>query len=126
MDSLLEIDWYFTTPIDFEHKQYKLFSYLKECDESFYSHIFSPYLLHTEKLVVEMGFTLENIRNFEKSTTKKSVFASLEGLYIKDIPVPKMEELEAIEEIINFSLPLLNQRIDLGNKLIKRYPGLLY
>ena len=126
MEELLEIDWYFQSPIDFEHKQYKLFSYLQKCDASFYEKIFSPYLLHTEKLVSEMEVTFQNIKNFERSVTKKSIFMSLEGLYIHDKGVPKIEDIQTVEEIIEFSLPLLYQRVELGNKLSKRYPNILY
>ena len=126
MEDLLEIDWYFQSPIDFEYKQYRLFSYLQKCDASFYEKIFSPYLLHTEKLVNEMEVTFQNIKAFERSVTKKSVFMSLEGLYIGDKTIPKMEEIQTVEEIIEFSLPLLYQRVELGNKLAKRYPNILY
>lgn len=126
MDSLLEIDWYYQSPIDFEHKQYKLFSYLQKCDSSFYEKIFSPYLLHTEKIVNEMEVTLQNIKTFEKRVTKKSLFLSLEGLYLREEGIPKMEEIKTVEEIIEFSLPLLHQRIDLGSKLSKKYPTILY
>ena len=126
MGELLEIDWYYQSPIDFEHKQYKLFSYLQRCDSSFYDRVFSPYLLHTEKIVCEMEVTLQNIKNFERATTKKSLFFSLEELYLREEGVPKPEELGTVEEIINFSLPLLNQRISLGKQLHKKYPSLLY
>jgi len=49
-----------------------------------------------------------------------------EGLYLREEGVPKPEELGTVEEIINFSLPLLNQRISLGKQLHKKYPSLLY
>jgi hypothetical protein len=126
MEDLLEVDWYFQSPIDFEHKQYKLFSYLQKCDSAFYERIFSPYLLHTEKIVAEMESTLQNIKNFEKGVTKKSLFFSLEGVYIKEEGIPKMEEIQIVEEVIEFSLPLLFQRIELGSKLFKKYPRILY
>ena len=126
MADLLEINWYFSHPIDFEHKQYTLFSYLQKCDSSFYEHIFSPYLLHTEKMVAEMESTIQNIKNFESGVTKKSLFMSLEGLYLRDEGIPKIKEIETVEEIIEFCLPLLYQRVELGNKLSKRYPNILY
>lgn len=126
MGELLEIDWYYRSPIDFEHKQYKLFSYLQKCDSSFYDRVFSPYLLHTEKIVCEMEFTLQNMKTFERETTKKSLFFSLEGLYLREDGIPKPEELETVEEIIKFSLPLLNQRVELGKQLHKKYPAILY
>lgn len=126
MEELLEIDWYYQSPIDFEHKQYKLFSYLQKCDNAFYEKVFSPYLLHTEKIVNEMEMTLETLKSFERSSIKKSVFISLEGLYLREEGLPKIEELEIVGEIIKFSLPLLSQRIDLGKKLHRKYPTILY
>lgn len=126
MGDLLEVDWYFQPPIDFEHKQYLLFAYLQKCDNAFYERIFSPYLLHTEKIVNEMQFTLQNIKNFERGVAKKSLFFSLEGLYIREEGIPKLEEIGVVEEVIEFSLPLLSQRIDLGSKLSKKYPKILY
>ena len=126
MEDLLEIDWYYESPIDFEHKQYKLFGYLKKCDSAFYERIYSAYLLHTEKLITEMEFTLRNIKNFESGMVKKSIFFSNEGIYLREEKIPKIEEIETVGEIIEFSLPLLIQRVDLGNKLFKKFPGILY
>ena len=51
---MLELDWYCQTPLDFEHKNYLLLQYLKSIDDSYSSHILSPYLLWTEKLVSEL------------------------------------------------------------------------
>ena len=48
MENLLPLNWFSLDPIDFEHKQYKLFSYLQKCDSSFYEFKFSPYLLRYE------------------------------------------------------------------------------
>lgn len=125
MEILLSEDWYYQPPIDVEHKQYKLFSYLKKVDEAFYDHIFSPYLLHTEKLVEEMRTSRDIIVNFQESITPKKLIFSWEGLYLKKDP-PKMEELTTVIEVLDFSIPLLIQRVDLGKKLHKRFKGILY
>jgi hypothetical protein len=122
---LLQLDWYYQPPIDIEHKQYKLFSYLKTIDEAFYDHHFSPYLLHTEKLVEEMRISLLTINNFSKSLTKKSLVFSWEGLYLKD-DAPSLKDLDIVVDILDFSIPLLDQRIDLGKKLHRRFPTVLY
>jgi hypothetical protein len=39
---------------------------------------------------------------------------------------PKMEELATVLEILDFSIPLLSQRVELGTKLHRKYRGLLY
>lgn len=125
MSTLLGDTWYYEPPIDFEHKQYVLFAYLKLVDEAFYKSIFSPYLLHTEKLVEEMKISSENIKNFEKKITAQKFINSWEGLYLMKQP-PKIHELSIVIDIIDFSIPLLSFRVELGKDLFRRSPKLLY
>ena len=47
---LIPIDWYIQSPIDFEHKQYVLFAYLQEVDNTYVKKVVSPHLFHLEKL----------------------------------------------------------------------------
>jgi len=125
MGKLIQHSWYYENPIDFEHKQWVLFAYLKNVDEAFYNRIFSPWLLHTEKIVDDMRISLDYIESFKRKITKKSVLFSMEGLaWIEQ--KPKEIETEVIEEILKFSIPLLEQRIDLGRKLFSKYPTILH
>ena len=39
---------------------------------------------------------------------------------------PAETETEIVEEILKFSIPLLDQRIDFGRKLFKKYPTILH
>lgn len=127
MDGLLSFDWYYSEPYDFEHKQWILFDYLKKIDDAFCVKKFSPYLLHTEGLTDNMRMTLEYIRSFEKGITKQSLLFSTEGIYLVKQPPKRPDDFVVIIDVMEFSIPLLQQRIDLGNKLIKRFPpGLLY
>lgn len=126
MDSkLLDFSWYYNPPIDFEHKQWVLFAYLKNVDTAFYDRNFSPWLLHTEKLCDDMRISLEYLHSFQKGITKKSLLFSMEGIKMIEIK-PNLKEIDIVEEIVNFSIPLLEQRIDLGRKLHKQYPTILY
>lgn len=122
---LLEIDWYYKPPIDFEHKQWTLFAYLRDVDDSFNHHVFSPYLLHSEKLVEEMRVSFRNINSFNQTLSPKKLVFNWEGLFLMKDP-PKMKEIETIMEVLDFSIPLLSQRVDLGKKLHRKFPGLLY
>jgi len=122
---LLDFNWYYQPPIDFEHKQYKFFAYLKEVDEAFYSKIFSPYLLHTEKLAEEMKTSYQYIEAFRNKLNKKSIFWSIEGLYVRN-ETPTLKEIEIVVEILEFCIPLAENRVDLGRKLHKKFPNLLY
>ena len=41
--NLIPIDWYTLPPIDFEHKQYVLYAYLQEVDNTFINKKVSPH-----------------------------------------------------------------------------------
>jgi hypothetical protein len=72
-----------------------------------------------------MRISLEYLRSFQKGITKKSLLLSMEGIKMIEAK-PTTKEIEVVEEIVNFSIPLLEQRIDLGRKLHKQYPTILY
>lgn len=123
---LLDHSWYYKHPIDFEHKQWTLFAYLQKVDEAFYSRIFSPWLLHTEKLCEDMKISLQYLESFKKGITKKSVLFSFEGIQLVEQKPVTNKEVDIVEEIVKFSIPLLDQRISLGRKLHSQYPTILY
>ena len=64
---MLGLDWFLSEPIDFEHKNYLLLSYVSELENSYSIRRLSPYLLWTEKLVTELKIFKENLQNFEGS-----------------------------------------------------------
>ena len=122
---LIHYSWYYQNPIDFEHKQWILFAYLKNVDDAFFNKVFSPWLLHTEKIVDDMMITLEYLKSFKNKINKRSLFISMEGLsWLENKPEEK--DIEIIEEILKFSIPLLDQRIDTGRKLFLKYPTILH
>jgi hypothetical protein len=123
---LLDHSWYYKHPIDFEHKQWTLFAYLQKVDEAFYSRIFSPWLLHTEKLCEDMKISLQYLESFKKGITKKSVLFSFEGIQLVEQKPVTNKEVDIVEEIVKFSIPLLDQRVSLGRKLHSQYPTILY
>ena len=123
---LLDFSWYYKNPIDFEYKQWILFAYLKKVDDAFYNKIFSPWLLHTEKLTEDMRLSLQYLEGFKKGLVKKSIFFSFEGISLVESNPISNKEIEVVEEVVRFSIPLLVQRIDLGRKLHSQYPTILY
>lgn len=123
---LLDHSWYYKHPIDFEHKQWTLFAYLQKVDEAFYGRIFSPWLLHTEKLCEDMKISLQYLESFKKGITKKSVLFSFEGIQLVEQKPVTNKEVDIVEEIVKFSIPLLDQRVSLGRKLHSQYPTILY
>lgn len=124
--NLLDLSWYYKNPIDFEYKQWILFAYLKKVDDAFYNKIFSPWLLHTEKLTEDMRLSLQYLEGFKKGLVKKSILFSFEGISLVENNPISNKEIEVVEEVVRFSIPLLDQRIDLGRKLHSQYPTILY
>jgi hypothetical protein len=122
---MLKFDWFAEAPIDFEHKNYVLLSYLKEIDEAYSYHKLSPYLLYTEKLVQDMKFFQDNEWRFTNSLWTPIVSFNLQT-GIRRREVQKGEEMKEIIEIVHYSIPLLESKVNLGWKLLERYPQVLF
>lgn len=123
--NLLEINWWYKSPVDFEHKKWTLMAYLKRMDESFYERKFSPWLLHSEKLLLDMIHSKEKILEFTDDLTNNVIV--FDGNYIyNEIEKPKMGELGTYLDILNYSIPLLGHKIDFGWELWKDNPSLLF
>ena len=123
--TMLQPGWFYQPPIDWEHKNYLLLDYMSKIDKSYAIHKLSPYLLWTEKLVIDMQMFSKNYSDFKGSLRKEMVGFSWEnGIQYADIET--LKELEEILEIIDHSLPMLQEKIQLGYKLNNRYPQFLY
>lgn len=122
---MLKFDFYYQPPIDFEHKNYVLLSYLKEIDESYSYHKLSPYLLYTEKLVQDMKLFQDNEWKFTNSLWTPIVSFSLQT-GIRRREVQKGDEIKEIIEIVHYSIPLLQSKVNLGWKLLDKYPQVLF
>lgn len=123
MVEILPIHWYFESPIDYEHKQYVLLGYLMKVDSSFIEKKLSPHLLHLEKLTKEL-------QNFEISFfDMKRGFDRNRYIYFSDNSKLIGEDnhlIYEIKEIVDFSIPLIQTRIDLGYKILGRNCQVLY
>ena len=123
MITTLPINWYLEDPIDFEHKSYMILGYLQSVDESFIIHKkVSPYLLHLERLLGELDLFevtyYKMIQGFDKNRYKYFDNPKLEG---EDNPI-----VLEIKEIVGFSAPLIETRIEYGYKVLNKYNQLLY
>lgn len=123
---MLRIDWYYQSPLDFEHKNYLLLQYLKIVDDSYSKRILSPYLLWTEKLVKE----LKDFRNkvsiveFKMKKELKSIdFINMKLVY-KDIN--RDSQIESVIEIVKYSEPILESKLNIGYRLLEKYPQILF
>jgi hypothetical protein len=123
---MLQLDWFCQTPLDFEHKNYLLLQYLKSIDDSYSSHILSPYLLWTEKLVFELKDFTSKSSILESSLRREMISIDLLRMKIIRKDIEKNDEIKIIFEIVDYSTPLLESKIKLGYKLLDKYPQILY
>jgi hypothetical protein len=121
---MLNLNFYYSSPIDFEHKNYLILDFLSKIDESFSIHKLSPYLLYTEKLVSELNNFKINLELFNKNIRKNILsFDFKKGIFYEEI---KNDEISEILEIVDYSKPLLEAKIKLGYKLFVKYPQILF
>ena len=124
MIDVIPLKWYTESPIDFEHKQYVILSYLQKVDSSFIEKRLSPHLLHMESMVKDM-------LNFQYALgDMKKRFDKERYIWIfQDNPKLEGENnllVEEIEEVVQFSLPLIMNRIDLGHFILRKDKQVLY
>ena len=123
MITTLPIDWYIKDPIDFEHKSYMILGYLQSVDHSFIiEKKVSPYLLHLERLLEELDMFevtyYKMIEGFDKNRYKYFDNPKLEG--------ENNSLVLEVKEIVGFSAPLIETRIDYGYKVLDKYKQVLY
>ena len=124
MSQIIPIDWYVESPIDFEHKQYVILSYLQKVDLDFIEKRLSPHFLHMEKMMIDMVNFQESLADIRKKFNKQRYY-----LLFHDNPKLEGEDnmmVEEIEEIIGFSIPQIQTRINLGQRILKRNKQVLY
>jgi hypothetical protein len=123
---MLQLDWFYQSPLDFEHKNYLLLQYLKSIDDSYSEHKLSPYLLWTERLVKELqDFKLKSTY-FESIIKKDIISIDLVKMQIVRKEIEKNDEIKVVFEIVEYSTPLLESKVKLGYKLLDKYPQILF
>jgi hypothetical protein len=123
---MLQLDWFYQTPLDFEQKNYLLLQYLKSIDDSYSERILSPYLLWTEKLVKELKYFTLSAITLESSLKKDIISFDLINMKVMRREVQRNDEIKIVFEIVEYSTPLLESKIKLGYKLLDRYPQILF
>jgi hypothetical protein len=123
MKDLITLNWYTESPIDFEHKQYLLLSYLKKVDDSFIRKILSPHLLHMEEMIKELKQFKDSFNDTKKNFNKHRYIYFSDNSKLEGVDYYLIEE---ILEIVEFSIPQVNSRIILGNIILSKNGQLLY
>ena len=120
----MPLTWYMESPIDFEYKQYLILSYLQKVDSSFIIKKLSPHLLHMESMIKEMLSFQESLSDMRKRFDKQRYV-----LVFHDNPKLVGEKnilVEEIEEVVDFSIPLIKNRVDLGYSILRKNKQVLY
>ena len=122
MDNTLNLCWYFESPLDFELKQYKLLSYLREVEDSFLLKKLSPHLLHLEKIKTELTNFRGSYDNLYGGLVKN------EYIFFNDNSLNGIdnEELSIIIDVVDFSLPQIESKISLGYSILKKHKQILF
>ncbi len=123
MIDIIPVTWYIESPIDFEHKQYVLLSYLQTVDGSFMNKRLSPHLLHMERMINEMLNFQGSLKDIKKRFDKERY------IFFEDNRKLEGENnhlVEEIKEIIEFSLPQVETRIKLGQTILSKNRQILY
>lgn len=122
MDNLLSLTWYVDTPLDSEYKEYLLFSYLQKVDYDFHNKILSPHLLHLERLIDELIIFESSFKEIKKTFNKNRY------IYFENVKLEgeNNEVLLEIRDLISFSIPQIEPRINLGYKILKKHNQVLY
>lgn len=123
---MLQLDWFYQCPIDFEHKNYLLLQYLKSVDDNYSQHILSPYLLWTEKLVKELKDFNEKVIEIESNIKTNIQSIDFLKMQIFHKEIEKNDEIKVIFEVVDYSTPILESKVKLGYKLLYKYPQILF
>ena len=123
MSEIIPITWYMESPIDFEHKQYTLLSYLQKVDESFIYKKVSPHLLHMEGMVNDMLNFQESLSHMKKKFDKERYIFFDDNFKLEGENNTLIGE---INEIVEFSIPQIKTRINLGNFILLKFKQVIY
>jgi hypothetical protein len=122
-NNLISTTWYFEPPIDFEYKQYVLLSYLQVVDKSFIEKKLSPHYLYLEKILNELYIFNESFDGIKKTFDRNRY------IYFNDnykLEGENNQIIYEIKEIVDFSIPQVTNRIDLGKTILKKNKQILY
>lgn len=111
-------DWLFESPIDFEHKQWIFFSFLKEIEDDIKEFKVNPSLDQVKYQLSNLEKWKYSKELYHKKTLKGIDFEKMTLVY--DIPDDNNPDLKEIDEIVDFCLPYLREFQVKISKLIQR------
>ena len=123
---LLNNDWWTETPIDFEYKKWIFLAYLRDQDNSFYDKKFNPYLLHSQQMFEGMKESQTIILNAKDLLTKEEIVIKNNHMYWEIKNPPTLKEMDIFLDVLFYSIPLLENRLDFGWQMWKENPTILW
>lgn len=123
---MLNPDWYIQHPLDFEYKNYILLDYIQLVDRSYQMRVLSPYLLRTEELLLEMRNFERMKADFLRSIERKTISFENGRISYSSPAIETPEGLKVVGEIVEYAMPVLEAKVNMGYKLLVKYPQVLF
>lgn len=123
---LLNLDWWVESPIDFEYKKWIFLAYLRDQDNSFYDRKFNPYLMHSQRMVDDMKESQSIILNAKDLLTKEELVIKNNRIFWERKNPQTLKEMDVFLDILFYSIPLLENKLDFGWQMWKDNPTLLW
>lgn len=118
--NLLNLTWYYEDPFDYELKQYVLLGYLRDVEDCFLKKKLSPHLLHLEKLQNELVIFKNGYDLILNNIQEKYKFFKNDEKPINN------DRLSEIYNVVEFSIPQIKSKIEMGYIIFKKNNQLLY
>jgi len=116
---VIEFHFFTDTPIDFEFKKYSMLSYLMKVDAKYLELEFSPWLLHNERLYIDLSNYLDNFEIIKLNMTDKTVRFSDRAIFYHYEEPETLKELKDIGKLIKYVKPILWKSNMYGKELAR-------
>ena len=123
---VIEFHFFTDTPIDFEFKKYSMLSYLMKVDAKYLELEFSPWLLHNERLYIDLSNYLDNFEIIKQNITDKTVRFSDRSIFYHYEEPETLDELKDISKLIKYVKPILWKSNMYGKELAKNSGMILW
>ena len=122
----LEFNFFTEAPLDFELKKYKVLDYSVKVDELYVNLEFSPWLLKNKMLLLDLKNFINNLESIKRRLNKRTLEFQSNTLFYKYEFPKKLETLDRVEEIIVYSIPIIQRSNDFGTDLSQTSGAILW
>lgn len=116
---VIEFHFFTDTPIDFEFKKYNMLSYLMKVDAKYLELEFSPWLLHNERLYINLSNYIDSFNIIKEQLTNKTVGYSDRSIFYQYDEPETLDELKDIGKLIQYVKPILWKSNMYGKELAR-------